>query len=112
MKNNKNSKFKYVVLIAVLFIPFMYSFFYLKAYWNPYGKGNIDNLPVAIVNEDKGKRGSELINQIKEKKKLKLSVVSNNKAQDGLNNKTYYAVIIIPEDFSESIESINTNNTS
>ena len=110
MKNNKNSKFKYVVLIAVLFIPFMYSFFYLKAYWNPYGKGNIDNLPVAIVNEDKGKRGSELINQIKEKKKLKLSVVSNNKAQDGLNNKTYYAVITIPEDFSESIESINTNN--
>ena len=36
--------------------------------------------------------------------------MSNNKAQDGLNNKTYYAVITIPEDFSESIESINTNN--
>lgn len=34
----------------------MYSFFYLKAYWNPYGKGNLDNLPVAIVNEDEGKK--------------------------------------------------------
>ena len=49
LKANKQKVFsdkEDVVLIAVLFIPFMYSFFYLKAYWNPYGKGNIDNLPV------------------------------------------------------------------
>ena len=52
----KKSLFNYVILLAVLIIPFMYSFFYLKAYWNPYGKGNLDNLPVAIVNEDEGKR--------------------------------------------------------
>ena len=48
---NKNW-FNYVILGVVLLIPFIYSFFYLKAYWNPYGEGNLDNLPVAIVNED------------------------------------------------------------
>lgn len=50
----KKDYFKYVVIAAVLIIPFMYSFFYLKAYWNHMVKGNIDNVPVAIVNEDKG----------------------------------------------------------
>ena len=52
----KKNYFKYVVLGVVLLIPFIYSFFYLKAYWNPYGKGNMDNLPIAIVNQDKRKR--------------------------------------------------------
>ena len=42
MNKNKNY-FKYVIIAAVLIIPFMYSFFYLKAYWNPYGKGKIHN---------------------------------------------------------------------
>ena len=51
MKNKNHKFFNYVIIAAVLIIPFMYSFFYLKAYWNPYGEGNIDNLPVAIVNE-------------------------------------------------------------
>ena len=50
MKN----KFKYIVISVVLLIPFIYSYFYLKAYWNPYGEGNIDNIPVAIVNQDEG----------------------------------------------------------
>ena len=55
MKNKKNTNksnwFSYVVLAVVLIIPFMYSFFYLKAYWDPYG--HMDDIPVAIVNEDK-----------------------------------------------------------
>ena len=50
--------FNYVIIAAVLIIPFMYSFFYLKAYWNPYGEGNIDNIPVAIVNNDEGDKDS------------------------------------------------------
>lgn len=110
MKNKKNQLFSYIVIIAVLCIPFMYSFFYLKAYWDPYGEGNIDNLPVAIVNEDKGDKGKDLVNSIKESKKLKLSVVDLDEANDGLDDKTYYAVIRIPEDFSSSMESASTTS--
>lgn len=109
MNKNKNY-FKYVIIAAVLIIPFMYSFFYLKAYWNPYGKGNIDNLPVAVVNLDEGKKGNELINQIKDKKTLKLNVVDRKKAMDGLYNEDYYAIITIPNNFSNSMDSIDTNN--
>ena len=110
MKNKNHKFFNYVIIAAVLIIPFMYSFFYLKAYWNPYGEGNIDNLPVAIVNEDKGSKGEELVKEIKDSKKLKLSVVDSTKAEDGLYNKDYYAVINIPEDFTESMESASTTN--
>ena len=109
-KDQGKSLFSYIILAAVLIIPFMYSFFYLKAYWNPYGKGNIDNLPVAIVNEDKGERGKQLISSLEEKNTLKLSIVSSDEATDGLYNKDYYAVITIPEDFTSSIESVGTEN--
>ena len=82
----KNNYFKYIVIAAVILIPFMYSFFYLKAYWDPYGKGNIDNIPVAIVNEDNGDKGEEIIDSIKKAKKLKLVSTTNKKATDGLYN--------------------------
>ena len=110
MNKKTNSWFKYVVIIAVLLVPFMYSFFYLKAYWNPYGKGNIDNLPVAVVNKDSGDKGKELIDNIKESKKLKLSIVSNDEATDGLNDGKYYAIISIPKDFTYSMNSASSTN--
>ena len=30
--------FKVIILIVVFCIPIIYSFFYLKSYWDPYGK--------------------------------------------------------------------------
>ena len=111
MKNNDNKKiFNCIIIFAVMLIPFMYSFFYLKAYWDPYGKGNIDNIPVAIVNEDKGDKGEELINSIVDSGKLKLSIVSKEKAEDGLYDGTYYALISIPSDFTESMKSAGTSS--
>ena len=110
MNKKTNTWFKYVVIIAVLLVPFMYSFFYLKAYWNPYGKGNIDNLPVAVVNKDSGDKGKKLIDNIKKSKKLKLSIVSNDEATDGLNDGKYYAIISIPKDFTSSMNSASSTN--
>ena len=106
----KNNYFKYIVIAAVILIPFMYSFFYLKAYWDPYGKGNIDNIPVAIVNEDDGDKGEEIIDSIKKAKKLKLVSTTNKKATDGLYNNEYYAVITIPSDFTDSLNSASEEN--
>lgn len=103
-------KFKYVVISVVLLIPFIYSFFYLKAYWNPYGEGNIDNIPVAIVNSDRGDKGQKLIKSIKNSKKLKLKEVSKEDAEDGLSDGKYYAMITIPETFSKDMESASEVN--
>lgn len=98
-------KFKYVVILVVLLIPFIYSYFYLKAYWNPYGEGNIDNLPVAIVNEDKGDKGEKLIESIKNSNKLKIKQLDEEKANEGLNKGKYYAIISIPDNFTKDMES-------
>ena len=100
------SKFKYLIFAVVLLIPFIYSFFYLKAYWDPYG--NMNNIPIAIVNEDKGDKGKKLASTLIDGQSLGFQQVDKAKAEDGLNNKEYYAVITLPEDFTEKLESAST----
>ena len=112
VKKINKTWFNYVVIAAVLLIPFMYSFFYLKAYWDPYG--HMDDIPVAIVNEDKKvngeSKGEDLIDGLKEKNVLGISVVNSKKAEEGLNNKDYYAVITIPSDFTSNLLSAGEEN--
>ena len=109
-KVSERSWFKYVVIFVVLLVPFMYSFFYLKAYWNPYGKGNMDNIPVAVVNNDEGSRGEVFVSKLVDSHRLDFEVVSSDIANDGLINKKYYAVITIPSDFSSNIESASNDS--
>ncbi len=49
-KNLFKNKLMIVVLIAIILIPSIYTTFFLGSMWDPYGK--LDNLPVAVVNED------------------------------------------------------------
>ena len=67
MQNKKF--FKIIIFIVVLCIPIIYSFFYLKSYWDPYG--NLTDMKIAIVNLDKGvdgtNQGSELVKELKDK---------------------------------------------
>ena len=53
----KNKIMKTIIFIAVLLIPVIYSFFYLKSYWDPYG--NLQDLKVAVVNRDTGEDRSK-----------------------------------------------------
>lgn len=101
--------FKYTVIVVILCIPFIYSFFYLKAYWNPYGSGNIDNIPVAVINSDSGDKGDNLVEGIKDSGKLKLTVLSKEEAESGLYDGKYYAIINIPQSFSEDLNSVSDN---
>jgi two-component system, OmpR family, alkaline phosphatase synthesis response regulator PhoP len=43
---------KAAVIIGVLIIPLMYSYFYLSAFWDPYSR--LQDVSVAVVNLDKG----------------------------------------------------------
>ena len=68
-QNNKT--FKIIIFAVVLLIPLIYSFFYLKSYWNPYG--NLSDMRVAVVNSDKGKddknQGNEFVKELEGVKK-------------------------------------------
>lgn len=108
-----NSKwFKTIVIIAIIIIPLLYSSFYLKAFWDPYG--NLEEIPVAIVNKDKGNDsenlGKELTAKLLENATMKFTVLDEEEAQDGLVNKEYYATITIPEDFTEKLNSADSEN--
>lgn len=102
---NKNKVMKTIIFIVIILIPVIYSFFYLKSYWDPYG--NLQDLQVAIVNLDKGEeeqnQGEELIKSLRDSGTIKICDVDSNEAQDGLVNGKYYAKIVIPEDFTKSL---------
>jgi putative membrane protein len=102
---NKSKFMKTIIFIVILLIPVIYSFFYLKSYWNPYG--NLQDLKVAIVNLDKGEddqnQGNELVQSLIDSGTIKICTVSEDEAQDGLVNGRYYAKITIPEDFTKSL---------
>lgn len=104
------------VIIGILIIPLMYSFFYLKAFWDPYK--TLSDVKVAVVNRDKGymvqdeKRnlGNELAEKLEDNDELDFRIVSERNAEEGLYGKKYYAKIIIPKDFSKNISNLKTNN--
>lgn len=108
--DGKNHRSKRIAVItAVIIIPLVYSFFYLWAFWDPYSK--LQDLPVAVVNEDKGAQingelrnaGNEFVDEISKSKDLKWVVTNGEEADNGLNNREFYAEIRIPEDFSSKI---------
>lgn len=101
--------FKILIFIVVLMIPVIYSFFYLKSYWDPYG--NLKDVKVAMVNLDQGDKGEELIKNMKDADNtLGFEEVSSENAWEGIANDTYYAIITIPRSFSKDLESGGEEN--
>lgn len=106
----------YVVLLGVIIIPLLYSYFYLGAFWDPYAK--LDKVPVAVVNEDTGATindknrnlGQEMCDNLKEDASLEFTFTDAKTANDGLKENDYYAVIVIPDNFSQNIASSSTTN--
>lgn len=113
MKKLKNSNaFKAIIFIVVMLIPLIYSFFYLKSYWDPYG--NLSDMQIAVVNLDKGKddknQGNEFVQSLKDSDTFKICEVSKDEAQEGTKKGNYYATIEIPENFTECLESASTED--
>ena len=96
--------FKLIIIAVVLLIPIIYSFFYLKSYWNPYG--NLKDVKVAMINLDNGTRGKDLIKSMQEAENtLGFVETESEEALNGLATDKYYAIITIPQDFSKNLES-------
>lgn len=103
-----------VVVIGLVVVPGMYVWFNLAGVWDPYN--NVDNLEVAIVNEDEGyksevlpidlKIGNELVTSLNSNKGFKWAFTDFDDAMSKLHDGDYYAVIVIPRDFSTQLLSI------
>ena len=94
-----NNKILIIVVMAIIIIPVIYAGLFLKSMWDPYG--NLDQLPVAVVNNDKsveydGKTlsvGSDMVDELKDNDALDFHFVDSEEAEQGLKNGTYYVVI-------------------
>ncbi|WP_110931621.1 YhgE/Pip family protein [Paenibacillus bouchesdurhonensis] len=95
-----------IPILVVLFIPVLYSGMFLTAFWDPYGKMN--ELPVAVVNEDTGAEyegkslqvGEDLVAELKKSDDFSWRFVTREEADKGMKNDEYYMTIVIPGDFS------------
>lgn len=104
-----------IPVIAVLMIPVLYTAMFLGAFWDPYGR--LSDLPVAVVNADKGaefngkqlKIGQEFEGQLKKNPQFDWRFVTKDEADAGLKNNTYYMAIEIPEDFSEKTTTLTSD---
>ena len=108
----KEKIFTIIIFMVVLLIPLIYSFFYLKSYWNPYG--NLSDMKIAVVNSDSGKDGSnegnEFVKSLKESDTFNIQEVSEAEAEDGMKKGDYYATIKIPENFTECLKSASSED--
>jgi YhgE/Pip N-terminal domain/YhgE/Pip C-terminal domain len=113
MKAKSNIKIA-ILIFGVILIPLLYSYFYLGAFWDPYSR--LDTLPVAIVNNDTGATingkernlGNEMCDRLRENGNLKFIFTDTKDATKGTKKEKYYAMLVIPKDFSEDIASANT----
>jgi putative membrane protein len=100
-----------VALLFLLLVPTLYGALYLWSNWDPYGK--LDQVPVAVVNLDQpvevdGQQvsaGDRLVTELKSDEIFDWQFVTEDQAQAGLAEGTYYAVITIPPDFSADLAS-------
>ncbi|MFI8687053.1 YhgE/Pip family protein [Rossellomorea sp. NPDC077527] len=97
---------------GLMLLPSLYAWFNIEASWDPYSK--TDMLPVGIVNEDDGAAirghnlnvGKDLVSELKKNDDMNWQFVDRKKAMDRVEYGEYFAVIIIPGDFSKKLATV------
>ena len=81
-----------VVVAAIILIPSIYAGFFLASMWDPYGE--LDKLPVAVVNLDRGavydgkelQIGQDLADNLREDGSLNFTFTDEASAEQGLRD--------------------------
>ncbi len=109
---DKTMKKRLIIVIGVIVLPLVYSLFYLGGFWDPYN--SLDNIPVAIVNEDKCVdnecKGEEFTKELLKDGTFDFDELSSKEAEKGLVDEKYYAIIKIPSDFTKDLLSAEKKN--
>ncbi|PRS35461.1 YhgE/Pip domain-containing protein [Bacillus sp. RJGP41] len=116
LKSIYKNFFVCIVVVFLMFIPSIYAWFNIVASWDPYA--NTEGILVGVANNDKGAElngkavniGKEVIEGLKDNKDLGWRFTSEKEAIEKVEKGDYYASIIIPENFSEHIATIMTDD--
>ncbi|MBQ8017347.1 MAG: YhgE/Pip domain-containing protein [Methanobrevibacter sp.] len=105
-----------IVLVAIIILPSLYALINIQACWNPYE--NTGEIQFAIANLDKGASyegsqlnvGNELVKELKNNTDFDWVFVTEDELRQGVHDGKYYAGMVIPEDLSEDVISITSDN--
>ncbi|TWS21953.1 YhgE/Pip domain-containing protein [Tsukamurella sputi] len=111
IKRFGRSRLTRAAMVVLMLLPLVYGALYLWAFWDPFG--NVNKMPVALVNADKGTEvkgqkinaGAEVEKSLADDKSLDWHIVSPAEAQQGVKDGTYYFMLELPENFSSAIAS-------
>ena len=112
LKKIFRSVIAFIVVIGLSVLPALYAWFNIASNWNPYD--NSGNIPVAVVNLDKGCKigpiktsfGDNIVDNLKKNTQMGWKFVDKDTADQGIIDGDYYAVVVISENFSENLVSI------
>lgn len=112
MKNIGTNWVVIVLISGLIILPSLYAWFNIKASWDPYGQ--TEQIPIGVVNADKGTTvrdekingGDEIVKTLKKNKSMGWEFTDRKTAMDKVKYGDYFAVIVIPEDFSKSLGSV------
>ncbi|WP_407414797.1 YhgE/Pip family protein [Methanobrevibacter sp.] len=105
-----------IILIAIIILPSLYGLINIYACWDPYE--NTSHVQFAIANDDMGaqyqnvsiRAGDDLVKMLKNNTDFEWVFVTSDDLREGVHNGTYYAGIVVPSNFSQSIVSITTKD--
>lgn len=106
-----------ITIVALCILPSLYAWINIKASWDPYSSEATSRIKVAVVNNDAGttllttemNAGQEVVEGLKSNNLLGWCFLDEAQAMEDLEEGKVYAVIIIPNDFSNDLASIITN---
>ncbi len=109
-----------VIAVGVCVVPCLYAWLNIASNWDPYE--NTSTIPVAVVSEDKpvevadmGKLcvGDMMLEKLAENDKIGWTFPeTEEEALDKVKTGTYYAAIVIPEDFTQRLTGVLEGETS
>lgn len=104
-----------IIMAGLAFMPSLYAWINIYACWDPYS--NTGNLPVAIVNKDEGavyggkvvNVGQNVVAELKKNKSIGWDFVDEWQGNYGLNEGRYYALIELPDNFTERLITLTSS---
>lgn len=99
------------LLLFLIIIPLLYTWFNVLAAWDPFG--NTNDLKIAVASEDDGytsdffpievNAGDQVLSQLRANEQMDWVITNPSDAIEGTKSGEYYASIILPSTFSDDM---------
>ena len=106
-----------IVVLALIAIPSLYTWINVYGFWNPYN--NTENMRICFVNEDAGgtneltgemNLGDMIDETLRDNHQLGWAFMSRDEAMEEVQSGKAYAAFIVPEDFTENLLTLFTDD--